>query len=197
MNPKLESLKGNEEEIKKCQESPLYFYNTYMLKEGQRPMTQQEYDLLVKQMEGYRNGIPLRMRRGNIVFMKPIKEGVLPEYFDSGKTNHLLLDEAGQWATPEPNVDYQKAIKNAKSRRNHSLNSAGEMMKELIFAKPKPEYNMGVDFHNGNAAFVVMKKDGEVMEYGNGKDDATFRAEVERAAKFYNIQPVEILKETD
>jgi hypothetical protein len=70
---KLESLKNNEEEIKKCKENPLYFYNTYILKEGQRPMEQQEYDLLVKQVELYRNAIPLRMRRGNYVFMKPIK----------------------------------------------------------------------------------------------------------------------------
>ena len=96
MNSKLESLKDNEEEIKKCQESPLYFYNTYMLKEGQRPMEQQEYDLLVKQMELYRNSVPIRMRRGNYVFMKPIKECVLPEYFDGGKINHLVDDEFGQ-----------------------------------------------------------------------------------------------------
>ena len=187
MNPKLESLKDNEEEIKKCQESPLYFYNTYMLKEGQRPMEQQEYDLLVKQMEGYRNGIPLRMRRGNIVFMKPIKEGVLPEYFDGKKYNTLLSDEYGQTG--------EMPFKGRRMGKTHT--NLQEKIEDLVFQVTKPEYNMGVDCHNGNAAFVVMRKDGEVMEYGNGQDDATFRAEGERAAKFYNIQPSEILKETD
>ena len=193
MNPKLESLKDNEEEIKKCQESPLYFYNTYILKEGQRPMEQQEYDLLVKQMELYRNDIPLRMRRGNYVFMKPIKEGVLPEYFDGEKANRFLLDEIGQ-TEPMSKLELQKW---ADSTGNRWADKKDNELTKLIFAKPKPEYNMGVDCHNGNAAFVVMRKDGEVMEYGNGKDDATFRTEVERAAKYYNIQPSEILKETD
>lgn len=191
MNPKLESLKDNEDEIKKCQESPLYFYNTYMLKEGQRPMEQQEYDLLVKQMELYRNSVPIRMRRGNYVFMKPIKEGVLPEYFDGSKHNAYLSDEVGQM--PVINEKPPTWIKKYFEDNPDKLVTT----KPLVFSKPKPEYNMGVDCHNGNAAFVVMRKDGEVMEYGNGKDDATFRAEVERAAKFYNIHPSEILKETD
>lgn len=191
MNHKLESLKDNEAEIKKCQESQLYFYNTYMLKEGQRPMTQQEYDVLVKQMELYRNSVSIRMRRGNYTFMKPIVAGDLPEYFDGSKTNPYLLDEGGQMPFPEllpkplPQSDLAVATEFALNAQN------------LVFAKPKPKYNMGVDCHNGNAAFVVMRKDGEIMEYGNGKDDETFKAEVEKAAKFYNIQPSEILKETD
>ena len=81
----------------------------------------------------------------------------------------------------------------AKERQSQSLNSATGLIKNLIF----PEYNMGVDCHNGNAAFVVMRKDGEVMEYGNGIDDDTFKAEVERAAKYYGIHPANILKEMD
>ena len=159
-------------------------------------MNQQEYDVLVKQMELYRNSIPIRMRRGNYVFMKPIKEGVLPEYFDGKKKNHLLDDEFGQWGKMS-NIPFPELLPKPTITDSGIAMEMALQAEKIIFGKPKPEYNMGVDCHNGNAAFVVMRKDGEVMEYGNGKDDATFRAEVERAAKFYNIQPSEILKETD
>lgn len=194
MNPKLASLKDNEEEMKKCQESPLYFYNTYMLKEGQRPMQQQEYDLLVKQMELYRNSVPVRMRRGNYVFMKPIEAGKLPEYFDNSKHNRLLTDEFGQTGNIR-NIPFPELLPKPTITDSGIAMEMALQAENVIFGKPK--YNMGVDCHNGNAAFVVMGKDGKVMEYGNGKDDERFRAEVERVAKYYNIQPSEILKETN
>jgi hypothetical protein len=81
---KWDSLKSNEEEMKKCQESPLYFYNTYVLKEGQPPLTEEQYLLHVKMVELQRNAIPIRMRRGDYVFMKPDEGYVkLPEYMKS------------------------------------------------------------------------------------------------------------------
>ena len=71
MNAKFQSLKDNKEEMKKCEESPLYFYNTYVQFEGKRPLTQEQYDLLVKEVELHRNGKPLRGRTGKLYPMKP------------------------------------------------------------------------------------------------------------------------------
>lgn len=71
MNSKLEALRNNEEEIKKCEENPLYFYNTYVRKEGQKEFTQEEYDEFVRQVELYRHGKPLRGRTGKLYPMKP------------------------------------------------------------------------------------------------------------------------------
>lgn len=49
--------------------------------------------------------------------------------FDSEKLpSHYLMDEAGQWAAPDPNFDLQKALIRAKHRRSNN---------NLIFAKPK------------------------------------------------------------
>ena len=62
----------NEQEIEKCKKDPLYFYNTYILPKGKKPLTQEEYNSMIKQVELYRNSIPIRMRRGNYVFMRPI-----------------------------------------------------------------------------------------------------------------------------
>ena len=66
-NKKFNSIKNNREEVLKCQRNPLYFYNTYILKEGQTPLSQEEYDAKVKEVELYRNSIPIRLRRGNYV----------------------------------------------------------------------------------------------------------------------------------
>lgn len=117
----------------------------------------------------------------------------LVELYKNAPIEDGRLDEIGQ-TEPMNKLELQKW---ADSTGNRWADKKDNELTELIFAKPKPEYNMGVDCHDGNAAFVVMRKDGEVMEYGNGKNYATFKAEVERAAKFYNIQPFEILKETD
>ena len=48
-------LKADDEEIRKCKESPLYFYNKYALPKGRREITQEEYDVIVKQQEQIRN----------------------------------------------------------------------------------------------------------------------------------------------
>lgn len=66
-----------------------------------------------------------------------------------------------------------------------------------LYRDIKPQYFMGVDSFNGIASFVVIRKDGEIMEYGTGRDDNTFKLEVKRAAKRYNIKPSEILKEVN
>ena len=70
-NLTLEDIKDNLEEMKKCKESPLYFYNTYVRKDGMKELTQEEYDNHVRQVELYRNGRPLRGRKGKFYPMKP------------------------------------------------------------------------------------------------------------------------------
>jgi hypothetical protein len=64
MNENFEKLRHDEEEIKKCQESPLYFYNTYVLGKDQKPLTQEQYDQRTQQYEQLRNRLPWRNRRG-------------------------------------------------------------------------------------------------------------------------------------
>ena len=62
MDQKLASLKDNEAELKKCQESPLYFFNTYILKEGEQPLTQNQFDKIVQETKVLRDRVPACLR---------------------------------------------------------------------------------------------------------------------------------------
>ena len=53
--------KTDQEELQKCKDSPVYFYNKYVRKEGQKELTKAEYEDFVKQVECQRN-IPLKLR---------------------------------------------------------------------------------------------------------------------------------------
>lgn len=106
MNDKLKSLKDNEAEMQKCKESPLYFYNTYVLKDGMKKLTQEEYDRHVEMIKKQRNAIPLRMRRGNYAYMQPIEYSeATPESYEGEKIpDNYVADEFGQMGNVDFNV---------------------------------------------------------------------------------------------
>lgn len=53
---------ADQEELQKCKDSPVYFYNKYVRKEGQKELTEAEYNDFVKQVE-YQRNMPLKLRR--------------------------------------------------------------------------------------------------------------------------------------
>ena len=53
---------ADEEELQKCKDSPVYFYNKYVRKEGQKELTESEYEDFVKQVE-YQRNMPLKLRK--------------------------------------------------------------------------------------------------------------------------------------
>lgn len=54
-------LAVGQDEIQKCVDSPLYFYNNYVRKEGQPELTQEQWDNHVKMIEYQRNN-PIKLR---------------------------------------------------------------------------------------------------------------------------------------
>lgn len=52
----------DQKEFQKCKDSPVYFYNKYVRKEGQKELTKAEYDDFVKQVE-YQRNMPLKLRK--------------------------------------------------------------------------------------------------------------------------------------
>lgn len=52
---------ADQEELQKCKDSFVYFYNKYVRKERQKELTQAEYEDFVKQVEHQRN-MPLKLR---------------------------------------------------------------------------------------------------------------------------------------
>jgi len=68
----LQDLQTLNTEQERCKKSPLYFYNTYIRKEGQPVLTQEEYDKLMKEWEDARYSTTLKKRDGNTIYMKPI-----------------------------------------------------------------------------------------------------------------------------
>ena len=52
---------ADQDELQKCKDSPVYFYNKYVRKEGQRELTKAEYEAFVKQAE-YQRNMPLKLR---------------------------------------------------------------------------------------------------------------------------------------
>jgi hypothetical protein len=59
----------DEAELQKCKTSPVYFYNKYVRKEGQRELTEEEYFGMAKIREAV--GF-IRGRRGNLIGMYPL-----------------------------------------------------------------------------------------------------------------------------
>lgn len=64
----------SEEEMIRCKEDPLYFYNTYCTINGEKvkPMTREEWNERMKQIEYLRNKSPLKFRQD-------YKDCLLPE----------------------------------------------------------------------------------------------------------------------
>jgi len=52
---------ADQDELQKCKDSPVYFYNKYVRKEGQKELTEAEYEDFVKQVE-YKRNMPLKLR---------------------------------------------------------------------------------------------------------------------------------------
>jgi vancomycin resistance protein YoaR len=53
---------ADQEELQKCKDSPVYFYNKYVRKEGQKELTESEYEDFIKQVE-YQRNMPLKLRK--------------------------------------------------------------------------------------------------------------------------------------
>jgi hypothetical protein len=53
---------SDQEEIQKCKDSPVYFYNRYVRKEGQKEFTEGEFLDFVKQVE-YERNLPFKLRK--------------------------------------------------------------------------------------------------------------------------------------
>lgn len=53
---------ANQKELQKCKDSPVYFYNKYVRKEGQKELTEAEYNDFVKQVE-YQRNMPLKLQK--------------------------------------------------------------------------------------------------------------------------------------
>lgn len=53
---------ADQEELQRCKDSPVYFYNKYVRKEGQKELTEAEYNDFVKQVE-YQRNMPLKLRK--------------------------------------------------------------------------------------------------------------------------------------
>lgn len=52
---------ADQEEFQKCKDSPVYYYNKYVRKEGQKELTETEYEDCVKQVWDQRN-MSLKLR---------------------------------------------------------------------------------------------------------------------------------------
>lgn len=52
----------DQEELQKCKDSPVYFYNKYVRKKDEKKLTEAEYADFVKQVE-YQRNIPLKLRK--------------------------------------------------------------------------------------------------------------------------------------
>ena len=53
---------ADQEELQKCKDSLVYFYNKYVRKEGQKELTEAEYNDFVKQVE-YQRNMPLKLQK--------------------------------------------------------------------------------------------------------------------------------------
>jgi hypothetical protein len=53
---------ADQKELQKCEDSPVYFYNKYVRKEGQKELTEDEYKDFVKQVE-YQRKTRLKLRK--------------------------------------------------------------------------------------------------------------------------------------
>jgi len=63
-NHKTQLSSADKEELQKCKNSPVYFYNKYVRKEGQQILTEREYTDFLKMMN-YQVDNPLILRNKN------------------------------------------------------------------------------------------------------------------------------------
>lgn len=50
----MQELQQNNEELNRCKESPVYFYNKYIRKEGQKVLTEEEYKEMIIAVQALR-----------------------------------------------------------------------------------------------------------------------------------------------
>jgi hypothetical protein len=75
----------NQEELQKCKDSPVYFYNAYVRKEDQKELTEAEYEDFVKQVEYQRNmSLKLRSHYKDRPLTSDKCYGRLPDFLKNG-----------------------------------------------------------------------------------------------------------------
>lgn len=62
MKPSEKLRQADKDELQKCKDSPVYFFNKYVRKEGQEELTEETYKMYAKEAERQRN-IPLKLRK--------------------------------------------------------------------------------------------------------------------------------------
>lgn len=62
---KIKAILDNKEEMRKCEKSPVYFYNKYMRRKGERKLSEKEYASRQKQAIEMMNGAPLLKLRSH------------------------------------------------------------------------------------------------------------------------------------
>ena len=58
------------DEMQKCRQSPVYFYNKYVRKEWEKELTEQEYSDFAKEVESLRNTPPQYWEHATYPMMK-------------------------------------------------------------------------------------------------------------------------------
>lgn len=86
------------EELKRCKDDPLYFYNKYVKHEGKRDLTQEEYDAIVKDRQV---AFTMKGRSSKIMFAYP----KTPDECSGYRPSTEVFDEAGD---PRLMSDHQK-----------------------------------------------------------------------------------------
>lgn len=77
----MQELQNNNIEQEKCKKDPVYFYNTYIRKEGQPILSKEEYDRLMREIKDAGYVSPIRKRDGSPIHMReyPLRPGSLQE----------------------------------------------------------------------------------------------------------------------
>lgn len=87
----LQDLQNNEVEIEKCKKDPVYFYNTYIRKDGQPILSKEEYDVLMREWEDARYFTTIKDRKGNYLHMKPITSDEAYIQARGNSTDNILI----------------------------------------------------------------------------------------------------------
>lgn len=101
----LQDLQNNEVEIEKCKKDPVYFYNTYIRKEGQDILSKEEYDELVKEWEQAKSIINKSLKDRINVEKYPIKSN---EGFD--KLNRPDNDDVSRTSVYKQHINNQGGL---------------------------------------------------------------------------------------
>ena len=62
----------SKEEFERCKNNPLYWYNNYFLKENDKKVTQEEYDIIKKNIEFERNKLPIQLTEAEKLAQYPL-----------------------------------------------------------------------------------------------------------------------------